>query len=180
MKVISKFIKSKTSNQDECEDGIFISKDFIAIIDGVTDKTGLLFDKKRSGVFMKDIIIKSLLKADSNFSKNEMFSFLNNQISLFYKKEKLMKLLLDDKTKRAGASFIIFSKEKKEFWIVGDCQMIIDDKYYSFKKKIDCILSNIRSLVNNNYLLEGLIVDDLQSKDYGREFILPILRKQSL
>jgi glycerophosphoryl diester phosphodiesterase len=109
-----------------------------------------------------------------------MFSFLNNQISLFYKKEKLMKLLLDDKTKRAGASFIIFSKEKKEFWIVGDCQMIIDDKYYSFKKKIDCILSNIRSLVNNNYLLEGLIVDDLQSKDYGREFILPILRKQSL
>ena len=38
VQIIEQFICSKYPDQKKCEDGLFISNDFIAVIDGVTSK----------------------------------------------------------------------------------------------------------------------------------------------
>ena len=43
VQIIEQFICSKYPDQQTCEDGLFISSDFIAVIDGVTSKGCLLY-----------------------------------------------------------------------------------------------------------------------------------------
>ena len=43
---------------------------------------------------------------------------------------------------------------------------------------VDRIFSKVRSYVNRTELLKGKTVAELQEKDIGREYILPLLRKQ--
>lgn len=40
------FIKSKNDCMEDCEDGIFVGKDIIAVIDGCTSKSSYLWDVK--------------------------------------------------------------------------------------------------------------------------------------
>ena len=50
IKIIESFIKGKKDNADLCEDGLVITTNYIAVIDGVTSKGKILWDNKTSGV----------------------------------------------------------------------------------------------------------------------------------
>ena len=49
MKIFEQFIKGKKENQALCEDMLFVSADFVAVVDGVTAKNDALFDGKTGG-----------------------------------------------------------------------------------------------------------------------------------
>lgn len=44
MRIIEQFICGKENNPDTCEDGLFISKELVAVIDGVTAKSRYLWN----------------------------------------------------------------------------------------------------------------------------------------
>ena len=49
VQIIEQFICSKYPDQKKCEDGLFISSDFIAVIDGVTSKGELTWPDGSEG-----------------------------------------------------------------------------------------------------------------------------------
>ena len=80
----------------------------------------------------------------------------------------------------AAASVIIYSRTKNEIWSIGDCQCFINDKFYSHEKQIDGIVSAVRSLVIEMARKEGMTDDEIAENDVGREFILPVIKKQQM
>lgn len=48
-KIIEHFISAKSGNADDCEDGIAIGENFVAVIDGATSKTDRQWKGETSG-----------------------------------------------------------------------------------------------------------------------------------
>ena len=64
--------------------------------------------------------------------------------------------------------------------MVGDCQCKVDDTYYSNTKPMDALLADIRSLFIQTELKLGKSTETIQVYDSGREFITPLLERQSV
>lgn len=180
MKITEKYINSKNGDLTKCEDGIFINKNFIAIIDGCTSKGKENWgNNKKSGLFAKEIVLNALSKLKFDINAEETLNYLFEEIRKQYKKKGL-EFFINNPKERLECSVIIYSKNKKEIWNYGDCQCLINGKVFSHRKKINDITSLTRSLYNNIQLNKGLNIDDLERKDLGREYILPLLENQSI
>lgn len=174
MKIIEKFISSKYINQNLCEDGMFIGKKVIAVIDGVTSKGKTKFAGCSSGKYATKIICNKLEKGISTESAFSFFTELNNALANSIK--------FDNKYSENDiprASVIAYIPDKHEIWSYGDCKCIIGNQYHSHEKIIDVELSNKRAAIIQQAILNGKKETDLQKHDLGREAILEDLKQQS-
>ena len=57
MKVMEKFLKGKFDKEELCEDGICITDDFIAVIDGVSSQSKFRYNNKKLGKIICDILL---------------------------------------------------------------------------------------------------------------------------
>ena len=172
MEIFEQFIKGKNKNQSLCEDMLFVSDDFIAVIDGVTAKTDILFDGKTGGKAAAEKICEAISSFSKDVNIKEAVESLSRSVKSLYNK--------DTPSGSAAASVIIYSNFHKEIWSVGDCQCYVNDVFYSHEKEIDSIVSDMRALVLEMSRREGASDEDLSQKDVGREFILPVIKKQQM
>ena len=132
MKIIESCIIEKKS-QEACEDGMVVTDDFIAVIDGSTSKTPKhLNPDMKNGRYAMMLIseyIREELKADASVD-----DFCQGVTAYIYNKgyEKLgvEERLKEHPEERLTASAILYSRTRNEVWMVGDCQAIIDGKLY--------------------------------------------------
>ncbi|MFV0417866.1 MAG: hypothetical protein ACK5KT_03905 [Dysgonomonas sp.] len=179
MKLIEQYIQSKTGNNNDCEDEIFFSNDFAAVIDGATSKSALKYKNRFLGKVSSIILKHSLKSLDLRSSAEDAISYLTERIYKFYQENNMTEHVIQNPVDRPSASIVIYSKFRNEIWMVGDCQCMIDNNKYYNKKLIDELLSNVRSL----YLqMEEILGHKVTTNglDVGREFIKPLLEKQSL
>ncbi len=169
MKILEKFIKGKKNKPSLCEDGIFTSENFIAVVDGVTSKE-IDANKKTGGRAAMEKIIQVLSVIPKDIDKNEVFQSLSNAVATLY----------DEGYSSAAACTAIFSRAKNEIWLCGDCQCIVNGTYYENEKQVDKIVSDMRALVIEIAKLEGRTEEEIAENDLGREFVLPIITKQKL
>lgn len=177
VKVIESFIKGKKNNPELCEDGLVIAENYISVIDGVTSKGNILWNNMPSGVYVKNLLIDAINKMDSNFSAEECIKYLNLLIKEEYIKHNVYEKVKKYSEERLQANLIIFSINKHEVWIFGDCQALINNVFYHNEKKTDKILSDVRSLFIDSELKSGKTVADILKNDIGRDYILPLLKK---
>ena len=132
MKIIESSIIGKKS-QEACEDGMVVTDDFIAVIDGSTSKTPkhLNPDMKNGRYAMKLIseYIREELKADASVDDfcQGVTAYIYNKV---YEKLGVEERLKEHPEERLTASAILYSRTRNEVWMVGDCQAIIDGKLY--------------------------------------------------
>ena len=132
MKIIESKIVGKKS-QEACEDGMVITDDFIAVIDGSTSKTPkhLNPDMKNGRYAMKLIseYIREELKADASVDDfcQGVTAYIYNKV---YEKLGVEERLKEHPEERLTASAILYSRTRNEVWMVGDCQAIIAGKLY--------------------------------------------------
>jgi len=180
MKIIEQYVESKTGNPQDCEDSIFISNDFAAVIDGVTSKSIRRFRKntppgKESSLLLKEAL--GQLKYD--ISVEDAVLFLTKKIFSFYEKHNLVDRMKNNPLERATASIIIYSRYQNEIWSIGDCQCLVDNVLHTNKKYIDELLADVRALFLETEERLGKLDNDTNI-DIGRNFILPLLKKQFL
>ncbi len=132
MKIIESSIIGKKS-QEACEDGMVVTDDFIAVIDGSTSKTPKhLNPDMKNGRYAMMLISEYIweeLKADASaddFCQGVM-AYIYNKV---YEKLGVEERLKDHPEERLTASAILYSRTRNEVWMVGDCQAIIDGKLY--------------------------------------------------
>ena len=132
MKIIESSIIGKKS-QEACEDGMVVTDDFIAVIDGSTSKTPkhLNSDMKngRYAMMLISEYIREELKADASVDEfcQGVTAYIYNKV---YEKLGVEERLKEHPEERLTASAILYSRTRNEVWMVGDCQAIIGGKLY--------------------------------------------------
>ena len=132
MKIIESSIIGKKS-QKACEDGMVITDDFIAVIDGSTSKTPKhLNPEMKNGRYAMMLIseyIREELKAEASVDDfcQGVTAYIYNKV---YEKLGVEERLKEHPEERLTASAILYSRIRNEVWMVGDCQAIIDGKLY--------------------------------------------------
>lgn len=132
MKIIESSIIGKKS-PEACEDGIVVTDDFIAVIDGSTSKTPKhLNPDMKNGRYAMMLIseyIREELKADASADEfcQGVTAYIYNKV---YEKLGVEERLKEHPEERLTASAILYSRTRNEVWMVGDCQAIIAGKLY--------------------------------------------------
>ena len=132
MDIIESSIIGK-KNPETCEDGMVVTDDFIAVIDGSTSKTPKhLNPDMKNGKYAMMLIseyIREELKADASVDDfcQGVTAYIYNKV---YEKLGVEERLKEHPEERLTASAILYSRTRNEVWMVGDCQAIIDGKLY--------------------------------------------------
>ena len=132
MKIIESSIIGKKS-PEACEDGMVVTDDFIAVIDGSTSKTPKhLNPDMKNGRYAMMLIseyIREELKTDASVDDfcQGVTAYIYNKV---YEKLGVEERLKEHPEERLTASAILYSRTRNEVWMVGDCQAIIDGKLY--------------------------------------------------
>ena len=132
MKIIESSIIGKKS-PEACEDGMVVTDDFIAVIDGSTSKTPKhLNPDMKNGRYAMMLIseyIREELKADASVDDfcQGVTAYIYNKV---YEKLGVEERLKEHPEERLTASAILYSRIRNEVWMVGDCQAIIAGKLY--------------------------------------------------
>lgn len=146
MKVIESKIEGKKS-PESCEDGLVVTADFIAVIDGSTSKTPhhLSPDMKngRYAMVLISEFIQHELKPESTVEDfcEGVTSYIYNKV---YRQLGIEEQMQAHPEERLTASAILYSKARNEVWMVGDCQAIIDGKLYENNKPFEEIVARRR------------------------------------
>ena len=132
MKIIESSIIGKKS-PEACEDGMVVTDDVIAVIDGSTSKTPKhLNPDMKNGRYAMMLIseyIREELKADASVDDfcQGVTAYIYNKV---YEKLGVEERLKEHPEERLTASAILYSRTRNEVWMVGDCQAIIAGKLY--------------------------------------------------
>lgn len=139
MKIIESSIIGKKS-PEACKDGMVVTDDFIAVIDGSTSKTPKhLNPDMKNGRYAMMLIseyIREELKADASVDDfcQGVTAYIYNKV---YEKLGVEERLKEHPEERLTASAILYSRTRNEVWMVGDCQAIIDGKLYENGKSYE-------------------------------------------
>ena len=134
VQIIEQFICSKYPDQKKCEDGLFISNDFIAVIDGVTSKGELTWpdgseggsvfpSPMTSGRYAREILAQALKTMEPGIDAASAMEYLNQALAKAGSGRR--EFLRDHPEERLQAVAILYSCQKKEVWAFGDCQCLI-------------------------------------------------------
>lgn len=172
MKIIESCIIGKKS-PEACEDGMVVTDDFIAVIDGSTSKTPKhLNPDMKNGRYAMMLIseyIREELKADASVDDfcQGVTAYIYNKV---YEKLGVEERLKEHPEERLTASAILYSRTRNEVWMVGDCQAIIDGKLYENGKPYEQEIARKRV----ELIEQGL------SPAEARKQIVPLLIKAML
>lgn len=190
MKVIESKIEGKKS-PESCEDGLVVTADFIAVIDGSTSKTPHhLSPDMKNGRYAMVLIseyIQHELKPESTVEDfcEGVTSYIYNKV---YRQQGIEEQMKAHPEERLTASAILYSKAKNEVWMVGDCQAIIDGKLYENNKPFEDIVARRRvELIRRGFTpqearktIEPLLIQAMlegQNKNYTVIDGFPIYQK---
>lgn len=177
--ILEYFIRSKSGLKEKCEDAIHIGSDFIAVIDGATDKSKIIWKHGSRGQTISQLIDESLGKLCIEATATEAVAHINEAVKYVYRTNKIEERVKTHTTERLTASVAIYSKYRREIWMIGDCQARFGGSNFYNKKRIDELISYARSVRLELLLADGRTEEELRGPDPGREFILPLLREQT-
>ncbi len=172
MKIIEQFIKGKSVDQSLCEDMIFCNDAFVVVADGVTPKGSQLFNGESGGRAAARAVCDAVSGFRSDIDVYEAVELMTKSVRGLYDEGEC--------EYGAAAGVIIYNRHRNEIWSIGDCQCIINGEKHLHEKAVDRIVSDMRALVLEIARLEGAMDEELMARDIGREFVLPILKKQSI
>lgn len=150
MTITEHFICGKHTAAD-CEDGIVTTNDFAAVIDGSTSKTPSRLDPSmKNGRFAMLLISEYIKQMPADYTMSDFCRGITLRFAEEYDKRGITERMAEYPEERLTASAIIYSNNRKEVWIVGDCQAIIDGAYYDNSKPYEQEIAMQRATLIKN------------------------------
>lgn len=169
------FLQGKKS-EAACEDGYVFCEHYAAVVDGVTSKSEHLFGGKTPGRIGMEVVCNQIPLLAAGLSVEQAVQQLS--LALRQQRESMAEEHAVTVLEYPRACAAIYSRARREIWLVGDCQCCVNGKVYTNTKRIDDILMQLRSLVLQAEQLSGMTEQALEADDPGRRAILPFLKKQ--
>lgn len=187
MHVIEKFVEGKYDDQNMCEDGIVVSKNFISIIDGVSSQSDFRYMNKKLGRIILEILQEAIPKIPPECDLEKTIKFLNSYIIEYYKKINIYDEIKYDHALQPAASLIIYSRYYNQIWLIGDCLALYGDNIILENGlEVDKLYTKLRTILCEYYLSTGYTKEQLLENDITKEFVKklekrqPYLRNQNL
>ena len=174
MKILEQSIIPKNPAK-KSEDGIVVTDDFIAVIDGSTSKTSRRYHPLMSnGRYTMRLISKYIRRMPANTSCHQFCVGATKHINDHYLFRFSRWRMAVHPEERLCCSAIIFSRLRHEVWMVGDCHCLIDGTYYDNPKPYELPLAEMRAKKVRELLAEGVSQKELlQEHDPAREVMIP-------
>lgn len=178
--ILEKFIAAKSGRMEDCEDRLHISEHFLAVIDGATGKTPNRWNGMTAGQKAAEIIDGAFADLPAGATAAAAVHAINREIQQCYRQSGLLEMVKEKPVYRLTACFTAISIERRELWMVGDCQALLEKQHVHFPKIVDKIAAATRAVVLQNACAKGSREIDFQESDPGRRFILPLLKAQTM
>ncbi len=165
------------------EDGIVVTADFIAVIDGSTSKSQLRHSMWRSnGRYAMQLISRYVSRMPKDITCQEFLRGVTACIRKHYKRSQMSRLA-EHPEDRLTASVAVYSRVSREIWMVGDCQCLmapLDTRqsapaytYYDNPKPAEAALAAQRADEVKRLLAKGVTREELLLNDTARPVIIP-------
>ena len=171
-RLLERFVKGKHLEED-CEDGIVVTPDFVAVIDGSTSKTATRIDPNmKNGRLCMLSIAKYIENMPHETSLEDFCEGITKSIHDLYP--------ADDSAFKAAphlrlcASVALYSTYLNEVWLVGDCQCRIDEKCFDNPKPYEERIARMRSGVWKQMLNAhpDMVENGTIVHDYARDAVI--------
>ncbi|MFP4430691.1 MAG: hypothetical protein ACLFPV_05540 [Spirochaetaceae bacterium] len=84
---------------------------------------------------------------DPSLSGSEGMRYLDTAIASWYREVGIFEELRGDVQLRVNASATILSVARREVWMIGDCQALADGSRFTFHKRTDALMEEVRAFV---------------------------------
>lgn len=155
---------------------LFVSNDFIAVVDGVTSKSSFRYEGQTTGKVAAQLVWNALHDMDADIDVHGFIKEVNKRFEAFYKK---VDFPYDKSQVGLQAACVVYSAHYNEIWMIGDCQARVGNQTFFNPKKSDEILANFRCLAFRIMRDEGVSAEELKKNDKARELILPWIVKST-
>lgn len=180
MRVVERFLQAKSGDNSKCEDRIVVGEYFVAVLDGATAKSAALLDGRTPGQLAVEIVGDCILNLPKGVNHKTAVLQLTACLSSHYRRRGLLKRLRTCPHERPAASIAMYSRLRREVWIVGECKALIGDIAVAHESGVDRVWSAARAIVLETAIARGRTVRSLRERDPGREFVRPGLVLQCL
>ena len=178
MKILEQSIIPK-SPAKKSEDGIVVTNDFIAVIDGSTSKTPRHHCPWMSnGHYAMLIVSHYIRRMPADISCQQFCKGVTRAIARHYWLRFPKQRMAEHPEERLTASAVIYSRRRHEVWLVGDCHCLIGGQYYDNPKPYEQQLAEMRAQKVESLLAEGYTESQLRQRfDPAREVMIPTMLK---
>ena len=174
VKVIEQSIIPKTGKASDCEDGLVVTGDFAAVVDGATDKNGRRFDGLTGGRLAMETVIVAIESLPARCDAGECVDALTRALA-----DRLPSDL--PPMELPGAAVTVYSAFRREIWQVGDVGAWWPGRSpEQARKLVDRINTDMRVAITRAELLKGTDQDQILAGDPGRASIMPLLTRQAM
>ena len=165
------------AGQEKCEDAVVVNDRFAAVIDGSTSKSHQRFNPDMSNGRLCMTLVRQLLNTMPADTPSERFcqDITANVRAVYLQAAADMEQLTNHPTERMAARAAIYSPARREVWLVGDCQCLVDEQFYDNPKPYEEPVAEMRAAYIRLQLMQGRPTSDFQKHDEGRDFVLPVL-----
>lgn len=165
------------------EDGIVVTADFIAVIDGSTSKSQYRHSFFNSnGRYAMKLVSSYIRHMPKDTTCEAFLRGVTAYVRKHYKKSMLQRLA-EHPEDRLTASVVVFSRLCREIWMIGDCQCLVsqlnshfiiqDSQFFDNPKPYEAELAAMRAEEVERLIDEGHTVDELCRNDIARSVIIP-------
>lgn len=199
--ITEQYLHGKHGSEALNEDGIFVGRTFAAVIDGVTSKSTMGLWSPTPGVIAKNTVLEAIttmdVEMDTGISTESFLTNpqgngqdtawgmravqrrIDNALHAHYRTHPSRdeQFFATHPTERLQTNAVIYSAAAHEIWLFGDCQAMVNGQRIPTMKKVDELLSALRSFVWQAHALGNATPPN--GTDPGRDAIMPFLRMQT-
>lgn len=158
-------------SDDTCEDGIVTTVNHVAVIDGSTSKTPQRVNPgMQNGRFAMQLVSDVISSLPAQTTMLQFCRIVTDAIDEAYNYyQQDPDIIQQHPERRLTCSAAVYSRYHREVWLVGDCQCIVEGKYYDNAKPEETANAEKRS----RYIKEHqLSVEEVRLHDEGRDQII--------
>ena len=172
MQIIEKTVVAKNPKK-KSEDGIVVTNNFVAVIDGSTSKTKYRHSLFRSnGRYAMYLTARYIRQMSKTTTSEQFLRGVTAYIRKHYNKSMLPRLA-EHPEDRLTCSAVVYSRLNREIWMVGDCQCMINGELFDNPKPAEAELAAMRAEEVKRLLATGVTQEELLRNDTARPVIIP-------
>ena len=150
MRIIEQYCRGKRPDQSLNEDGFAITDGFAAVVDGVTSKSIRHLWRPSGGVVAKDLAFETIAALPDSATMRQTQLAIDARFQRAYREyrgpyDAPYTIFEREPIERLQANAVIYSAARREIWLFGDCQAMVNGEQIPTVKQVDVLLGDLRA-----------------------------------